>query len=192
MGGGLADEGIPSASTLHRWLAEALWAILRDAAREDGQRMRRAIEERADSIAEDWPLGESVMAWCPPQANPAFAAVPIGPDDLRDGLTTRDCLRRLTARLRWTLAAESDPDAALHDVAKALRFHDLCLLLPDDEALPPNERLGRMIEGNALLMAEPLPLLALPADEPWAVANSPEAVSAVRTVRLSAWIAFVT
>lgn len=150
------------------------------------------IAERADWIAEGWPLGKPGMAWYPPGANPDIAAVPIGPEDVRNGLKERTYMLRLSARLRWMLVAEHDPAATLRDVAEALRWRDLCSLLPDDEALQPSDRLGRRIEGNAMLIPELLPLLALPDEEPWAVANSQEAVWAVRTARLAAWIDLVT
>jgi hypothetical protein len=47
------EQGLPHPSTLRRWLAEALWPILEDAAREDGRRMLREVAVRAGWIAEE-------------------------------------------------------------------------------------------------------------------------------------------
>jgi hypothetical protein len=69
--------------------------------------------------------GNQLMAWAPPGNSLALAAVPVTPEDVKDGLTPAAYRDALATRLVWMIEREESPQQAIDALRVALETRDL-------------------------------------------------------------------
>lgn len=137
--------------------------------------------------AQDWPLAvrttEPLLAWCPPEANPALAAVPVTPGDLKEGLTPAGYRRRLSQRVAWMVNQEDDPEAAVAALAREMESRGLWSL-----GRPEENPVSALLADNPAWPDYLNLVVQLPEARPMPVRRMSAALQAIQETGLDEWI----
>jgi hypothetical protein len=127
------------------------------------------------------------MAWAPPEASLALAAVPVTPEDVQKGLSRENWRILLADRVAWMAKQEPDPLVAIDRLAAELEARDLWPGVAF-VAETPDGRVSELLTQNPLWPDYLNLQVDLPEDDPMPVRPVPAAVRAVQETTLAEWL----